>query len=111
MIGADDTGTAATIGRDLVGLAEAIASAGAAIRDGVLLDLTGLDQRVGALCQAIERLPGDQRSGMAGHLLGLIAGLDQLSEDIARQRAQLEESGGGTAAPGLAAAAYRKTPG
>lgn len=109
MTGADDSEAVAAVRRDLMGLAEAIATAGEAVRQGLLVDLTGLDQKVAVLCQAIERLHGEQRSGMAEQLLGLIAGLDLLSEDLTRQREQMADPPASGPSPGQAAAAYRKS--
>ncbi len=110
-----ETAAAAAIRRELETLAEAVALAGTALRNGSAIDLTGLDGRVAAMCSALADLDDGERRGLGPALGDLIARLDRLAADLAHARDRMAgpDSPGPEYAgpnPARAAGAYRKAP-
>lgn len=59
--------------------------------EGNLIDLTGLDDRVMALCKNIEKLPAAERAPLKPVMLTLIDNLNSLVEAIREQHAAVRD--------------------
>ncbi len=79
-----------TLHRDLSAVAAALADAGAQAEAGALVDLVGLEERVAALCAAVEALPGNEGQALLAELEAIIRALDGLAATLTSQRAQLD---------------------
>ncbi|HYG88701.1 MAG TPA: hypothetical protein VD978_20840 [Azospirillum sp.] len=103
------TRTQEALHRDLSAVAAALADAGAQADAGALVELSGLDERVAALCAAVEALPREEGRALLTELESIIAALTALASTLARQRdlAAGEET---HTARQRAAAVYRRPP-
>lgn len=99
----------ATICRGLAEVTAAVELARQTAAEGGLVDLSGLDARVDALCRAVVALPRAEGRGFEAALLELIDTLTRLHETLTRQQpaAGLDPAAGTT--PREAASAYRRT--
>lgn len=94
--------------RGLDEVAEAVGLAQRTVRNGDLVDLTGLERRVDDLCAAIRALPQADGRSLEPQLLGLIDDLTTLTDALRRQSEQTRIELGETSSHSAAAAAYRK---
>ena len=97
--------SAATLHGDLAAVAAALAEAGAQADSGALIDLSGLDARVAALCTVAEALPRDEGRALLPNLEAMIAALNALAATLSRQR-DLSDGAETHAARQRAAAVY-----
>lgn len=61
---------------------ERVAAARRLVASGYTIDLKGLDLEVGRLCEAIAKLPRDDRGGLKPSLVALTDELDRLGADL-----------------------------
>lgn len=59
-----------------------IQEADASVRDGKMVDLTGLDKDIAQVCQKAVTLPPDQARDIQPLMAGLIGDLEQLSRTL-----------------------------
>ena len=79
------------------------------VAEGTVIDLTGLDQRIEGMCNAINDLPEDERASVKGTLIGLIDDLNALVELLTRQQDLVSESLKGVTSREKAVSAYGKS--
>lgn len=79
-----------TLHHDLTSLSAALAEAAAQAESGALVDLAGLDARVGSLCAAAETLPREEGRALLPDLETLIGALNALAGTLSRQRGLAE---------------------
>jgi hypothetical protein len=79
------------------------------IAEGSVIDLTGLDQRIEGMCDAIIQLPEDQRVTVKATLIGLIDELNGLVELLSQQQDKVSEDLKGVASRQKAVSAYGKS--
>ncbi|WP_109116461.1 hypothetical protein [Azospirillum sp. TSO22-1] len=75
-----------TLHHDLTSLSAVLAEAVAQAESGALVDLAGLDARVGSLCAAAAALPRDEGRALLPDLEALTGALNALAGTLARQR-------------------------
>ncbi|WP_431858515.1 hypothetical protein [Azospirillum sp.] len=75
-----------TLHHDLSAVSAALAEAAVQAESGALVDLAGLDARVGSLCAAAEALPREEGRALLPDLESLIAALNALAGTLSRQR-------------------------
>jgi hypothetical protein len=102
---------ATTVRHDLERLIAAVGEAHDALRSGIPVDLTGLDEAVAVVCTAIEALPRDAGRGLRPDLEKLAATFDALSADCVLVRDGAAPAGEPVATRRRAAAAYGRPPG
>jgi hypothetical protein len=105
------TTDAATVRHDLERIMAALNEAHDALRTGISIDLSGLDEAVAVLCPAIEALPRDIGRDLRPDLEMLAAAFDALSADCLRVRDGAAPAGKPVATRRRAAAAYARPPG
>ncbi|WP_158047129.1 hypothetical protein [Skermanella pratensis] len=67
------------IGRELEGIVLAVADARVALSGGGVIDLAGLDDRIGAICAALEARTPEAARSLLPRLLTLVEDLNMLS--------------------------------
>jgi hypothetical protein len=70
---------------DLQDIIAAVAEARRAVAEGAIVEVSGLDKAVGAVCDAARALPAAERGAFAERLTALADALDLLAADIVRQ--------------------------
>jgi hypothetical protein len=78
------------------------------VAEGSVVDLTGLDQSVGEMCEAINQLPADQRITVKAALISLIDDLNGLVDVLRVQQGEATEGLKGVASRQQAVSAYGK---
>ncbi|MDA1325711.1 MAG: hypothetical protein O3C34_13300 [Proteobacteria bacterium] len=79
------------------------------LAEGSIIDLTGLDQKIEGMCNAIIELPEDQRATIKATLIGLIDELNGLVELLSLQQDKVSEELQGVASRHKAVSAYGKS--
>lgn len=102
--------------RDATALAAVLGQACAEAEAGAAVDLSGLDDRIAALCRSAEGLPrGPGRNRLLKDIRSLIASLEKLGAALAAQHDTLTAAAEGRSDPHSArqraAAAYGRPPG
>lgn len=101
----------ASIRAELQAIAGLIAASRAILGDGRAVELTGLDRRVGTLCQSIQGLGATDAQSLKPGLIALIDDIEQLRRDLNAQHeslgAELQKLGTGQ----RAMSAYNRPPG
>ncbi len=100
---------AASEARSCRALRAGMAAARRSIAGGAIVDLSGFDRDVATLCAAIVRLPAAARRPLEAELIALLADLDELSQVLTAQNAEL--TAGETDAARLRAAQAYGSPG
>jgi hypothetical protein len=90
------------------GVAATVDTARRVLADGRAVDLTGLEERVAALCTAIGAQPEPAAIGYRPRLIALLDDVDRLRSDLEAQRALLVRELGTLAARRQAIGAYAK---
>lgn len=85
-----------------------IAEARRQVATNARVDLTGLDARIEAICQAVRAPDARGAQSVRGALAGMLRELDDLENDLVRQRDTLMERPIQSVAPSAAASAYGK---
>jgi hypothetical protein len=96
--------SAVDIGPEVDKVLALIATAGAHLEEGRMIDLTALDSRVEGLCTMLHGVPTDVARGHIGVLEDLIVALDGLNADINQRVRALTLK----PAPAQAASAYSR---
>ena len=96
--------TGDAIGPEVDKVLALVATAGAHIEDGRMVDLTALDARVEGLCSALRNLPAEDARRHIGTLEDLVVALDGLNAEINHRLRALTTQ----PAPAAAASAYAK---
>ena len=78
------------------------------VAEGSVIDLTGLDQRIKAICTAIDELPAKKRIPLKAILISLIDALNGLVEMLHIQQLKASEGLKGVASRQQAVSAYGK---
>ena len=78
------------------------------VAEGSVIDLTGLDQKIEGMCDAINELPADQRITVKSTLIGLIDDLNTLVESLTVQQDKVSEGLKGVISREKAVSAYGK---
>ncbi len=78
------------------------------VAEGSVIDLAGLDQRIEAICTAINDLPADQRITLKATLINLIDDLNGLVEILHIQQQKASEGLKGVTSRQQAVSAYGK---
>ncbi len=80
-----------------------------AVAEGSVIDLTGLDQSIEGMCNAINELPADQRITVKATLIGLIDDLNALLDSLNIQQSKASEGLKGVASRQQAVSAYGRS--
>ena len=78
------------------------------VAEGSVIDLTGLDQSVEVMCNAINGLPADQRVTVKATIIGLLDELNALVEMLKIQQNETSEGLKGVTSRQQAVSAYGK---
>jgi hypothetical protein len=78
------------------------------VAEGSVIDLTGLDQSIDLMCNAINELPTDQRVTVKATLIGLLDDLNALVDMLAIQQNKVTDGLKGVASRQQAVSAYGK---
>ena len=78
------------------------------LAEGSVIDLTGLDQSIEAICTAINELPAEQRITVKAALIGLIDDLNGLVDMLHIQKSKASEGLKGVTSRQQAVSAYGK---
>lgn len=76
------------------------------VAEGSVIDLTGLDQSIEVMCNAINILPADQRMTVKASLIGLIDDLNALVDILHLQQGKASEALKGVTSRQQAVSAY-----
>ena len=76
------------------------------VAQGEIIDLTGLDQKIEGMCNAIIELPEDERVTVKATLIGLIDDLNALVDMLNRQQEKASEELKGVTSRERAVSAY-----
>jgi hypothetical protein len=78
------------------------------VSQGEIIDLTGLDQKIEGMCNAIVDLPDEQRDTVKATLIGLIDDLNTLVDMLTQQQQKVSEGLKGVTSREKAVSAYGK---
>ena len=74
---------------ELAKVSSLILTARRLVAGGALVDLSALEERVGLVCAAVQRMPVEEGRGLLEELKALIGRLDQLAADLEERLGQL----------------------
>jgi hypothetical protein len=95
---------------ELEAVAELVAEARRGLAEGALLDLAGLEDRVGRLCEALTTLPRPDAGSFAEPMTALVSDLDALVLAVKTQYQEFSENGEADSDPGRVMRAYGQKP-
>lgn len=78
---------------EIARLCTAVDTSFEALIGGADLDLSGLDEEIGLLCQAAAAITPEQRAGVAQNMTLLFAKVDRLGEELLRRQALTSREG------------------
>ncbi len=78
------------------------------VSGGTPVDLSGLDENIAAMCNAIGDLPPDERPGLRSALVTLMADMDTLVDTLRRQHEATTQELKGVSSRQKAVSAYGK---
>jgi hypothetical protein len=105
---APDLGQPASVGAELDALSAEIELALSLAGQGQMLELSGIDGRVAAACQATQALAAPDAQALVDRLGRLVGLLDRLAAELVHQFGDIPKDAAADVPPKIAAEAYGK---